>query len=106
MAFTADFGVVKADRFTAVIAAASAVAAGAVGVADGSPLITCLVLSTLYRLIVAQLISSIFVFKPELALAAYLAALTLNQAPLASSPLWRNSPMRCSSLSFSVRQVW
>ena len=87
MAFAADLRIVEADRFIAVIAAAAAVAAAAVGVADGSPLITCLVLSTLYRLIVAQLISSIFVFKPELPSRPILLPFTLNQAPLAASPL-------------------
>lgn len=106
MPFAADLGSIETDSFIAVIAAAAAVTAAAVSIAERRALITFYLSSVFSQLVIAQLISLIFIFKTKFATAADFTDMHAEPSTLCSFPLWRSSPMRCKSLSFSVRQVW
>ena len=74
MAFAADLGIIEADGFAAVVAAAAGIAAVAVGVAEGYALVTGLVCCLFGHSVVAQLVGGVFVFKIKAAVAADLGA--------------------------------
>ena len=70
MPFAADLGSIETDSLIAVIAAAAAVTASAVSIAERRALITFYLSSVFSQLVIAQLISRIFIFKTKLAAAA------------------------------------
>ena len=75
MTLATDISAVETNRLAAVVTPATAVDAAAVSIAQTNALITCFVGSTFSYLIVAQLISSVFVLKTKLTITADLAAL-------------------------------
>ena len=74
MPFAADLGIIEADRLIAVVAAAAAVTAAAVSIAERRALITFYFSCIFSQCIIAQLVSSIFIFKAEFTVTADLAA--------------------------------
>ena len=70
MPFVADLRSIETDRLIAVIAAAAAVTAAAVSIAECRALITFYLSRVFSQLVIAQLISRIFIFKAKFAAAA------------------------------------
>ena len=87
MALAADLGIVETDRLTAVVSAASAVTAAAISIADSCTLITGFIYCTLGNFVIANSYAVYLLSKPNLPPRPILLPFTLNQAPLASSPL-------------------